>query len=85
MLLLIVKYRHGYVTAHLGCIARHNDQNQYIHAPYHILKMNANGASTIVGCVSWVIWGCDRSNIVINKVLAAIIASKEDETICTPS
>jgi hypothetical protein len=31
----------------------------------------------IVGRVSWVIWGCDRSNTVKNEVLAAFIAKKE--------
>jgi len=45
--------------------------------------MSVNGASTIVGRVSWVIWGSEGSNIVINKLLAAYIAKKAEETIPT--
>jgi len=45
--------------------------------------MNVNGESAIVGHVSWVIWGCDRSNIVINKVLATFIAKNTKDTIPT--
>jgi hypothetical protein len=39
--------------------------------------MSVNGASTIVGHVSWVIWGWEASNIVINKVLAAFLQKKQ--------
>jgi hypothetical protein len=49
------------------------------------MKMSVNGASMIVGGVSWVIWGCEESNIVIKKVLATFIAKKANETISTPS
>jgi hypothetical protein len=49
------------------------------------MKMSVNGASTIVGRVSWASWGCEGSNIVIHKVLAAFIAKKANETIPTPS
>jgi hypothetical protein len=55
------------------------------HTPYHILKMGINGVSMIVVHVSWAIWGCDWSNIVKNKVLAAFMAKKESETLHTPS
>jgi len=57
MLMLIVKLRHRYVTIHLECIGRLNNQNVKSYTPYHILKMRVNGVSTIVGSVSWVIWG----------------------------
>jgi hypothetical protein len=85
MLLLIVKLCHGYVTVYLGCIGCINDYNAWTNTHYRILKMSVNRALMIVGRVSWVIWGCDRSNIVPNKVLAAFIAKKANETILTPS
>jgi len=47
--------------------------------------MSINGASTIVGYVSYVIWGGGRLNTVINKVMAAFIAKGEGKTLPTPS
>jgi len=85
MVLLIVKKCHGYVAVHLEWVGRLNNQNVQTDAPYHILKMSVNGASMIVGRVSWVIWGCEGSNIVITKVLTAFIAKNANETIPIPS
>jgi hypothetical protein len=41
--------------------------------------MSINAASTIVGRVSCIIWGCEGSKIVINKLLPAFIAKKANE------
>jgi len=81
MVLLIVKLRHWYVTVHLECICRFNNQNVKTYAPYNILKMSVNGASMIVGHVSWVIWESEGSNIVIDKVSAAFIGKTDSETL----
>jgi hypothetical protein len=45
--------------------------------------MSVNGASTIVGNVSWVTWGGDRLPLVINKVLVAFIGTRESDTVPT--
>jgi hypothetical protein len=47
--------------------------------------MIINAESMIVGRELWVIWWCDRSNTVINKVLAAFIAKNAGGTLPTPS
>ena len=49
MLLLIVKYWHWYFTVHFRPISRHDVHNEHTHGPNHILKMNVNRVSTIVG------------------------------------
>jgi len=85
MLLLIAKYWHWYVTVHFRCIGSLNDQHESTHVPYRILKLCVNRASTIVGHVSWVLWRCDRSNTVVNKVLATFIAKKASKTVPNPS
>jgi len=85
ILLMIVKYGHWYNTVHFRCIGCLNDQDKKTQVPYHTPKMTVNGASTIVGRVSWSIWGCARSNTVINTVLPAFIAQKASETFPTPS
>jgi len=57
MLLEFIQYRYWYFRVCFwptGCL---NDQNEERHVPYDVLKMSANGVSTIVGHVSWVIWG----------------------------
>ena len=57
MLLSIVTYGHWYGTVCFWNIGHLNAHNKHKHGPYHILKMSVNGASTIFGRVSWVIWG----------------------------
>jgi hypothetical protein len=56
MLLLIVKYRHWYLTVHFRHISCLDVQNKHNHAPNHILKASVNRASTIFGLASSVIW-----------------------------
>jgi len=85
ILLLIVNYWDWYITVHFGSIGRLNDRNKSTCAPYHIPKYSVNGGLMIVDRVSWVIWGCDRSNSVINRVFTAFIAKKASETLPTPS
>jgi len=85
VLLLIVKYWYCYVTFNFRCVGHLKDQNESIHAPYHVMIISVNGVSTIVGFVSWVIRGCHLSNTVIHEVLAAFIAKNASETLPIPS
>jgi len=55
-LLFIVQYWHLYITVYFQPISRLHVYNKYTHAPYHILKMGINWASTIFGLATLVIW-----------------------------
>jgi len=67
---------------YLGCVYRQN-WLQYPLCP--IMNTSVNGASTIVGYVSWVILVGDRLHLVINWLLAAHIGKREGETLPAPS
>jgi len=56
MLLIIVKDWHWYITVYFRCIGRLSDQNERTCASYLIMILNVNGASTIIGLASLVIW-----------------------------
>jgi hypothetical protein len=81
MLPIILKHSHCYVAVYSFGIVRVNNPNGLTHEPYHILKLSVNGSSTIAGSVSWVIWGCNRSNTVMNTAFAAFMANKATETV----
>ena len=53
---IIVQYWDLYLTLYLQCLGHLSDRNEQTHAPYLILKMSVNGASVMVGHVSWVLW-----------------------------
>jgi len=64
ILLLIAKYWGWYVIVYFGRISCLNNQKQERYTACPILKMRVNGASTISGLASWVIWvaiGCRHS------------------------